>query len=92
MESEQFLDTFMLRIELTDAILLDLLNYSYSGQHSHTYLDALDEAVKSRFGSAYSYRQICETYTITKTETAHSSHQMYLIVLFDKLREQTYVS
>jgi len=85
MEAEPLANTFVLCIELTDAVLLDLLNYSYSGMHSHTYLSALEEALKSIFGSSYSYSQICELYRISRTETVHGDHQTYMTVQFDKV-------
>jgi hypothetical protein len=92
MESELPVETFAVRVLLTDAVLRDLLDYSYSGQHSYVYLDALEKEVARTFGSRYSYQQVCEMYTMLKTEVAYSDNQMYMIAHFERLREQAYAS
>jgi hypothetical protein len=92
MESELPVETFAVRVLLTDEILYDLLDYSYSGQHSHTYLDALEEEVTRTFGAGYSHKQVYETYSILRTEVTYSDDQMYMIVHFDRLKERTLAS
>jgi len=92
MEAELPVETFAVRVLLTDAVLLDLMDYSYTGQHSQVYLDALATEVTSTLGDGYSYEQVRATYGILKTEVIYSDGQMYMFVHFDRLKEQALAS
>src|SRR5215213_5084463 len=88
MESDLPVETFAVRVLLTDEVLRDLLDYSYSGHHSHLYLDALEKEVANTFGAEYSHKQLYEMYTMLKPEVTHSDGQMYMTVHFERLKER----
>jgi hypothetical protein len=54
MRTALLIDTLVLQIKLTHAIMITVLNHGYLGRDSQAFVDAMDDAVQRTFGTDYS--------------------------------------
>jgi hypothetical protein len=84
MSTDHLVDTFAVRIMLTRAVVLDILDLAYFTKESHAFVDAMNDALQSTFGADYSYRTVSKTHKVTNMDTGVIDGNSYLSFSFER--------
>jgi len=84
MSTDHLVDTFAVRITLTRAVVLDILDLAYFTKETHAFVDAMNDALQSTFGADYSYRIVSKTHKITNMVTGVVDGNSYLTLSFER--------
>lgn len=84
MTTDLLVDTFVLQVKLTPAIVLAILDYGRFGRDAYAFVKAVDDAVQRTFGADCSYGMVSRRYRLTNVATEVIGGQSYLTLSFER--------
>lgn len=84
MNNDSFPDTFVVCMQFTPALILDLIESKDEHRESQAFVDAVDTEIKSRFGTEHSYELVRKTHKIVKAEAAQNDPHGYMCISFER--------